>query len=67
MPKVAETLGRAASPGTSPREAVAGPRPWNCVNCTWHYRSGTYQLKYIHAGCPEHYDLPRVRADNLTV
>ena len=56
---------RAASPaatdyGTIPRDVVPGPRPWDCINCSWAWRKGVYRLTHIHKTCPAHSGLPRM-------
>lgn len=43
----------------APRDPVTGPRPWDCVNCTWAVIKGKMTLKFIHQGCPVHAGLPR--------
>lgn len=45
--------------GTVPRDAVTGQRPWDCINCSWAWRKGVYQLTHIHKTCPPHRALPR--------
>jgi hypothetical protein len=41
-------------PGTIPVDVITGPRPWDCINCTWSMIKEVYTLKYVHKGCPVH-------------